>query len=140
MALNARQDRLYESTCDIWAPSITVTGGVPGATSYSKAASNVRYHRETSPSISDVLAAGRMEADLVYTMDKLHFATGVAIDDTYVVVDKSLDADGAQADTYGRAWIVRGNPKINTASARRRTGKIMVEASQLPSLPTGVTV
>ena len=139
-ALSWRQTKLYQHRCDLWRPTRTTTAGKPGQPVYSLVEADVKCFFEINPSTSSLGIMGRLETDIIFTLDILHFAEDQAVDEEWVAVNRTLSADGSQSANYGRFWVMRGNPRRISSTSRRAAGKTAIYASQEATAPTGVTV
>jgi hypothetical protein len=141
--LSPRQRRFYQDTCSVWRP-VTNLDAVTSAgdpDSYELVGHGFRFHLHLSPSTDDPGVAGRLERDLIFTLDLGHFPEKMDIDADYVLKVTSLDRHGNPTENNGRYWKVRGHPKAYSAfRTRPHFGKKSVLMSNLPQeeVPEGV--
>jgi len=138
--LSPRQRLSFNHRADLWRPSIVTVGNkrIPGP--YVLAETDVRCHREIKGSMSIPTELGRVESDVSDSADKWHFAEDQVIDEGWFIIDRSINPrTGGQGNSWGRAWIVRGQPSRIMASERREAGKVWVLASQEARAPIGVS-
>jgi len=139
-ALSPRQELSFNHLCDLWRPLRDyASDNKPSAERYELAYVNVRCRFEIKQSTDTTSAIGRLEGDQFFTIDAIHFAERQEIDDNWIVVNRSMSADGNAADTMnGRIWMVRGQPQVFARSERRQGGKKLVMASQEQNPPLGM--
>ena len=129
--LMRRQALGYNHRVDLYKPTRTIqAGGKPEPAGYTKQFTDVACRVEIEQSPSSPSPMGRIEADIVLAIDKIHFAEDQVIDDGWLVHNKTLNLDGSQSTLYGRWWRVRSEPQRFINSTRRRGGKLIVLASQ----------
>lgn len=128
--LTPRQERLYNHTVDLYAPTTAIVAGKPGPTTYALAEAGVRCRINIKSSPSSPMPIGRVEMDIVVAIDTIAFAEDQEIDDGWLIHNKTLRPDGAESNLYDRWWMVRSEPQRFVDSERRRGGRVIVMASQ----------
>lgn len=138
--LSPRQERLYSHLVDLYslAQTTSVTTGRRTAKTYTLAASDVPCYFVIRQSTDGPNPLGRIEGDNFFTRDEVHFAADVAVDSDWVIVNKTLNADGTHSQNYGRYWIASGQPTSISQSRSRRGDLRTVQATQLQKPPAGV--
>lgn len=140
MALNARQQRLYNDLVDIYVPSsLAVDGTTRRLTTDPKYPSTATYASVTcgffstqeNPSL--VQPIGRSNQDNIFTMDLFKFDAAQDINDTYVIQLKTVGHP-----QYGQWWIVVGGAEIRTSRGKRTGNYAKVFAKHITK-PAGIT-
>jgi hypothetical protein len=137
--LSDRQALLYTHLCDIWRAPIAIGAkGKKSADHFVKIEAGVSCFFRVNPSVDDPGSAGpRREADIIFTLDVIHWGYDQDIDADDVVINKTVRQDGTPAPNYGKAWRVRGNPRVIDDSPGRDAQHLQTLAAQIP-LPPGV--
>lgn len=134
MPLTDRQQILYQNYVDLWRRNVSVVSDGTVTESFTKAYSNVQCYKQPRSSLSSIEEFGRAEHDIFGTHDIFHFAEDQAIDDTWVIVDKTPGSS-----TLNKCWVCRGNPTWIQGIGDRQAGKRYSEASYLETPPDGIT-
>jgi hypothetical protein len=140
MALTPRQVLAYKDTVDLYslAQTTSLTTGLRTAKTYALVASAVPCLFKIRQSVEAPSPMGRVESDNMFSLDEIHFDHAQAIDSDWVIVNKSLAADGSQSQNYGRYWICRGQPASIPSHGGRRANVRIVQAVQVKKPPAGV--
>ncbi len=140
MALNTRQRACYQDLVDIYSLTQTTspTTGLRTAKTYALIASAVRCHFVIAQSVEGPSPMGRVEADNMFSLDKIHFEHAATVDSDHILVNKSLAKDGSRSQNYGRYWIVRGQPQSVPTHGGRRANLRIVQAVQIKRPPAGI--
>jgi hypothetical protein len=129
--LSERQDIAFQHTVDLYRPSrVIAADGKPGPEQYTLAEAGVRCHREATANLSEITAFGRLEGGFLLTIEQFHFGEDQEIEDSWLIVDRSLRPDGTHGSFYGRIWGVRSQPQEFMQSPTREGGKKIVKASE----------
>lgn len=140
MALTERQQKLYEHRCNIWNVTETITSGVPGAETYTLAASNVPCYYEFTPNLSDdVDAIGRIKRMTVFVTDTIHMEITQPCQNGSIIKNVTFDIDGSQSPMYGTYHRVEGAAREIVTTSRRRPNKASYMAMSIEKPPTGVS-
>jgi hypothetical protein len=123
MPLNARQIRCYTHLCNVWrtdALFFDATGEVSDDV-WTKVASGVACLYVYTDNISDaILGAGRLKRPSLFTDDHIKFAIDQDIREGDIVVNVSLQPNGAHVDSvYGECSRLLGQPKSVPSSGAR---------------------
>lgn len=139
MALTRRQELCYNHRVDLYAPQYTIAAdGKRGPITYTLAYEDVPCRLEIKGSPNSGSPVGRIEMDVVISVDVAHFSEDQEIDDGWWMLNKTLLPDGSQSIQYGRWHVVRGEPRRIINSLRRRGGKKSVMCSQESRPPLGL--
>lgn len=139
MALTGRQLRAYKHLCDIVRADVAIASGVPGAETYTLLTAGVPCHYEYSSNISSPTeAAGRMNRDMIFTTDKIHFESSTVIDDTYMIINRSLLPGGSRHPNWGEVHRIQGYPQTIASSTGRKPNKLSVMAMVVEQPPPAI--
>ena len=139
MPLTPREELLYEHLADLYRPATAIAAAKPGPRMYTLAYSSVRCWFEIKNSPSVAMPIGRVESDIVFAIDNIHFAEDQEIDDTWWIKNVSVLPDGTSSILFGRWWIVRSEPQRFISTSRRHGGRNIVMASQESRPPLGLS-
>jgi hypothetical protein len=144
MPLNARQIRCYTHLCNVWRLS---QGSVNPATKvkadgvWSLVASGIPCLYVYTDNVSDPLpGGGRVKRPSLFTDDHIKFAIDQDIREGDIVVNVSLQPNGAHVDSvYGECSRLLGQPKSVPSSGARRANfrAFLMMTEEKP--PLGVT-
>jgi hypothetical protein len=141
LALSPRQEILYVHKIDIWEPVEEIDGatGEP-RTGYYQRATDVPCYFVIRGSVETPNNAGlRVEGDNAFTRDDIHVDATLQIDSDWVVKNVTLHADGTQSETYGRFWVISGQPLSVSRAGNRRAEHRKLQAVQVHAPPEGVS-
>ena len=140
VALTRRQELFYTDRADLYRPvhDRDPTSGTYRGKRYEPEALAVPCYFEVRSSVETAQLFGRIEGDNMFTVDTVHLDGEQEIDSGWVLVNRTLDADGAPSRNYGRYWIVQGQPKSVSNRGRRTARKRSVEAIQVSRKPEGL--
>jgi hypothetical protein len=121
-------------------PALAVTGAA-GVETWTLLASSVAFHLQPNPSPEDVYAEGRIERQIIFTLDLAHFDEQQDVDADYIIKIVSLNRDGLPTENYGRFFRLRSQPRSFAKRARRNSGKKSFLMNALPrnDVPEGVS-
>lgn len=140
MALTQRQKAAYKHLCDIWSVGRTITSGVPGDETFTLAYSGVACLYQYTPNVDDVTdSVGRVKTRTIFTTDIVHFDAAQEVKDAWILVNRSLLADGSHSPAYGEVHRVLGAPRIIANAGNRKANKRSVMAMSMEHAPTGVS-
>lgn len=141
MPLSARQERAYFDLCDLWEPSFAVAASsLPADVTYSLAAISVACRFVVKAGVDALQTVGLVESDDLITVDTIRLPEGQDVESSWIVVNKSLLDDGTAGPYYGKAWMVRGEPRRRSSRSGRPAGRVVCYATKLPdnALPAGI--
>jgi hypothetical protein len=127
MALNSRQQRLYQHRVDLYAPihpPVQLHKDVPDI-AYRLAAADVPCYMFTQPETDVTSVAGRVQQDNLFTLDKIHFESDTPIEDTWMI-----QLQTAGHPDKGKWWIAEGNPQPKVSFGKRRPNYALVYAKR----------
>jgi hypothetical protein len=136
------EESLLQHTVDLWKPARTLTGVDWSQVSYRNAPEQaaVRCFHNRNPSVSQLEMFGRTEQDDIFTLDVFWFPVGQVVDEGWVIVEKSLNPDGSQAQDFGEGFVCRGGFRPLRDLPYAPGGHVEIVASSLPKLYAGITV
>lgn len=139
MPLSPRQELAYGHLCDLYKPAHAIAAdGKVGPETYTLEYEDVRCRFVVRQSPSSPSPMGRVESDIVLSIDEVLFSEDQEIDDGWWIQNKSLRPDGSVSNANGRWWVVRGEPRKYADTETRDGGRVSVMASQEPRPPAGL--
>ncbi|SRR6266511_2241562 len=110
--LNYAQERCYNKRAQIFKPSYPVLLGNPQGQTWELVVENCPFYHKQARGLDEAFPIGRVDQDLTFTTEVLHFPLDANVDQGYWVRDVSRNSypDGPKHRNYGRFYVCRGNP------------------------------
>jgi hypothetical protein len=137
-----RFTRFFTHRADLWEPAFPIpAGGDPAAVTWTPRAVDVPAHFITKSAVDEPELLGLVESDDLMTVDEIHLPEGTNIDSSWILINRSVDINGAPVANYGKAYIARGEPNKRATTIRpRRCGKVVAYVSKLGLVPSDITI
>lgn len=135
------QDSTYTHLCDIYRPSFTIPpGGDPLKGPYTLAEEDVPCRFVTKSAIDQPDLIGLVESDDLITVDTVRLPENTEIESSWIVVNRTLRTDGSESLNFGRAYILRGEPKRRDSDPGfEDMGRVVAFVTKLAVKPAGVS-
>ena len=130
------QVRMFRHRFDLWEPVRTISGTDLHEVQYLPRFTNVPGWQTRMPSASQVEDFGRTEQDDLFTRDLFFFHEHQPIDDTWLIILRTVDSHGVQHPEWGKAWICAGDARIFTDAIGDEGHRQIVAVAQ-PEPPEG---
>lgn len=143
MPLPIHQQGSYFDLCDLWSVSDPdpAANSLPADPTYTLAQSGVSCRFVVKSGVDALQTVGLVESDDLVTVDELRLPENTTIESGWIAVNKTLLSDGSQGPYYGKAWIVRGEPRRRISTTGVPAGRVVAYVSKLPTngVPSGVS-
>lgn len=135
------QDATYTHLCDIYRPDFDIPpGGDPMKGPYTLAQSGVPCRFVTKSAVDQPDLVGLIESDDLLTVDTVRLPENTEIETSWILVNRTLRQDGTESLNYGRAYILRGDPKRRDSEPGwEDMGRVVAFVSRLAAKPSGVS-
>lgn len=133
-------EALFQHAFDLWKPDRILSGVQWSQATYTLQESAVPCFLNRNPSVSQLEMFGRTEQDDIFTIDIVWFGPGQAIDEAWVLVNRTVLPNGENSADYGRLWVTRGGPRVLNDLPDAAFGHVEIVAASTPIVPSGVTV
>jgi hypothetical protein len=121
--------------------TVNATTGAPSDETYSVIALNVPCYIQPTDNIDIVVGgAGRLKNPGSATMDTVHMAADVDVQDADILKYVSQYSDGSNTPDYGTYVRVQGAPSHIPSAGNRSANKLSVRTLSLEKTPLGLPV
>lgn len=132
------QQRTYIKTAQIFRATTPIVRGNPQTVVWAFLVDHCPFYVKSARGLDEAFPVGRVDQDLVFTTEILHFPLSCPVDQGDWIRDVSLREDGARHMNYGRFYMARGNPSFFEAVQGVEQGYLSITASIEVIPPPGV--